>query len=107
MAGTWYEDKELKIVASQDVGYESFCIKNKEGDESCYKLPIRLFNEVHELKRGELEGKLNEIDPKITESLKKANISIDSAHLAMCLSSYNAWETIRADRESERMSFML
>lgn len=108
MAITLYEDEQLKII-TEKLFYHTFCIKSikkSSGKCLCYDIPKRTFNETFKLQRGQLESKLDEINPKIKGSLKKANINIDSAHLAMCLAAYQFWEIVRADRDSERMSFM-
>jgi len=41
--------------------------------------------EIGKTPRRELEAVLDKIDPKIRVSLEKANLNVDSAHLAICL----------------------
>ncbi len=105
MAFTLYEDGQMKIM-SEKVLYETFYIKNKDSNDLSYDIPIRLFNDAFHIQRGQLENELNNVNPEIVKNLKKANINIDSAHLAICLAACHSWELIQSDRESERVSFL-
>ncbi len=79
-----YEDSQFRVATGKKIGECSFYIKNKDY-ETYHRISIDAIREIVKIPRGQLEDKLDNIDPKIKKNLKKAGLSVDSAHLAICL----------------------
>jgi len=83
-----YEDKQFILARDlaknkKTLYHYPFYIKNKK--KTTYFLSVENIEEIGKTKRGKLEKVLDKINPEIRKSLKKANLSVDSAHLAICL----------------------
>jgi hypothetical protein len=108
---TLYDDERMRVTRGENIGEKItqsvFYIKSEERVNTTYHfIPYRFMNECFNLKRGELESKLKEIDEKIIRRLKEEQIPMDSAQLVLCLAYHHLQELLSADRESERISLM-
>lgn len=107
MVWNLYEDQQLKIKIEDDCGFFEFnlYIKNKE-EEKKYKIPLKIMGESSVTNRGELESKLDAASPKIKESLKKAGLTVDALHAALCVAHWYRAESLASDRDTEFPSFL-
>ena len=108
MVWTIYEDLQLKIKIEDDCGFFEFnlYIKDNEKEEKKYKIPLKIMGDSSVTKRGELESKIDIINPKIKESLKKADLTVDALHAALCVAHWYRVESLASDRDTEFPSFL-
>jgi hypothetical protein len=79
-----YEDSDFRVSTGKKLRENSFYIKHK-GEEYYHIIPIIKAREIAKAPRGNLEELFDNVDPEIRSSLKRANLNIDSAHLAISL----------------------
>ena len=96
---------QFKFNLGDDIGEVTDVVFYIKKNQDYYRsvVPWKFINKAVDTPRGKLENKLNKMNPKIVKELKKEGISFDSAHLAMCLASYKHLESVRQDRDSERL----
>jgi len=89
-----YEDPQFRLSIGKKLGNYSLYIKH-DGEEFFHAISVPQIREIGATPRGELEDKLDGIDPEIRKNLKKADLSVDSVHLAICLTYINRLNTPR------------
>jgi hypothetical protein len=97
-----YEDKDLRIIHEDNCSWFDWNLYIKySGKEDKYNIPSKILGESQVTKRGELESKLDAINPKIRDSLKNAGLTVDALHVVLCVAGLDIIDTHARDRDTE------